>query len=158
MPLPTPSSTACSTRPRQAAEGTVPGRARQSRPALGLSGRFARRHPGAWFLITQEGGRYAATRRVAASPSEIRMSLTIHRQNGPIALEEYRIDDMSGLSTSEYRAVNRKGLSIRVEALPRETTDVPFLFDQLVQDGVWEFPRSRGEATRRRAMPSTSIS
>lgn len=66
------------------------------------------------------------------------MSLTIRRQDGPIALEEYRMDDQSGLSTSEYRAVNRKGLTIRVEALPHETTDVPFLFDKLVQAGIWE--------------------
>jgi len=93
---------------------------------------------GAWFMVTQEGGRYAATRRVAASSSEIRMSLTIQRQNGPIALEEYRMDDINWLSTSEYRAVNRKGLSIRVEALPHATTDVPFLFDKLVANGIWE--------------------
>ncbi len=93
-----------------------------------------------WFFTTsRESRRYAETQRVATSPSEIRMRLTIHRLNGPIAVEEYRLDDLSGLSTSEYRAVNRKGLSIRVFwALPRETTDVPFLFDHLVQDGVWE--------------------
>jgi hypothetical protein len=108
-------------------------------PLVFLAGLFAV-ILGAWFMVTQEGGRYAATRRVAASQSEIRMSLMIHHQNGPIALEEYRMDDINRLSTSEYRAVNRKGLSIRVEALPRETTDVPFLFDQLVADGIWELP------------------
>ncbi len=92
-----------------------------------------------WFFTTsREAGRYAQTQRVLTSPSEIRMQLTIHRQSGPIVVEEYRLDDQSGLSTSEYRAVNRKGDSIRVEALPREATDVPFLFDKLVQDGVWE--------------------
>ena len=92
-----------------------------------------------WFFTTEkEAQRFAATRRVASAPSEIRMSLTIHRRNGPIALEEYRLDDRSGLSTSEYRAVDRKGESIQVNALPRETTDVAFLFDHLVQDGIWE--------------------
>jgi len=93
---------------------------------------------GVWFFATHEAGRYAATSRVAASPSEIRMSLTINRKNGPIASEEYRMDDRTGESTSEYRAVNRKGLAIRVDVLPREATDVPFLFDKLVSDGIWE--------------------
>jgi hypothetical protein len=93
---------------------------------------------GAWFFATYEAGRYAATSRVAASPSEIRMSLTINRKAGPIASEEYRMDDQSGLSTSQYRAINRKGLTIRVDVLPREATDVPFLFDKLVSDGIWE--------------------
>jgi hypothetical protein len=66
------------------------------------------------------------------------MSLTINRKAGPIASEEYRMDDQSGLSTSQYRAINRKGLTIRVDVLPREATDVPFLFDKLVSDGIWE--------------------
>jgi hypothetical protein len=97
---------------------------------------------GVWFFTVQESGRYAATSRVLAAPSEIRLRFEIHRRDGPVAQEEYRMDDLNGLSTSEYRALNRKGLTIKVEALPRETTDVAFLFDKLVRDGIWEL-RSR---------------
>jgi len=107
-------------------------------PVLVFLGFLAAIGLAALLFAARESARYAATRRVAATPSAIRLGMTIRRTKGPIAEEDYLMDDIDGLSTSEYRAVNRKGTVIKVEALPRETTDVAFLFDKLVSDGIWD--------------------
>lgn len=94
---------------------------------------------GAWWLFDRtEAGRYESARQVAHSRSEIRLSMVVRHEIGPIAQERYQMSDLDGLSSSEYRAVGRDGISIRVESLPHETTDVSFFFDKTVQDGIWE--------------------
>jgi hypothetical protein len=59
------------------------------------------------------------------------------------------MDDKDGTSTSEYRVIGRSGLVVRIEDLPRRTTDVPFFFDQTVSDGIWDLPDRpvRGDAS-----------
>jgi hypothetical protein len=93
-----------------------------------------------WLFAKTEAGRYAATSRVASSASQIRLGMTVRHERGPIAEEDYKMADLDGLSTSEYRAVGRNGTTIRVSSLPHETTDVSFFFDKLVVDGIWELP------------------
>jgi hypothetical protein len=93
---------------------------------------------GAWVFAKRDMPRTDAARQVLEAPSEIRYSMTVDHVGGPIAEEEYRMDDLSGASTSEYRAVGRSGTAIKVSTLPHETTDVVFLFEKLVQDGIWE--------------------
>ena len=94
---------------------------------------------GGWWLFSKtESGRYDATRRIAQSRSEIRLSMTVRHRSGPISEEEYRLADLNGLSQAEYRAVGRNGVTVRVDSLPHETFDVSFLFDQAVVDGIWE--------------------
>jgi hypothetical protein len=97
---------------------------------------------GGWFFARQEGGRLDATLRVAHSYSDIRLGLKLLHTSGPIAEEDYAMENRNGSSSSSYRALGRSGTVIDVKALPRETYDVTFLFEQLVSDGIWEL-RSR---------------
>ncbi len=92
-----------------------------------------------WLIFdrTQRAG-YEAARRVAHSRSEIRMNLLIRRERGPIAEEEYRLTNLDGISSAEYRALGRAGMQIRIASLPRRTTDVSFAFGKAVADGIWE--------------------
>jgi hypothetical protein len=107
---------------------------------------------GGWLLFdrTQRAG-YEAARRVAHSRSEIRMSLLIRHERGAIAEEEYRLENLDGVSSAEYRGVARTGMQIRIASLPRQTTDVSFLFGKAVLDGIWELPSRppRGDASTR---------
>jgi hypothetical protein len=92
----------------------------------------------AWLFSQTEAGRYAATSKVANSESQIRLAMSVRHEKGPIVEEDYRMADLDGLSSSEYKATGRNGTTVRVTSLPHETTDVSFLFDQLVADGIWD--------------------
>jgi hypothetical protein len=94
---------------------------------------------GGWLIFERtERASYDAAHRVAHSRSEIRMSLLVRRARGPIAEEEYRLVDLDGVSSAEYRGRNRSGLQVKIDSLPRRTTDVSFTFGKAVLDGIWE--------------------
>lgn len=94
-----------------------------------------------WLIFGEsEFRRYDRVRKLAASPSDIRLWLVVGNAKGPIAREEYRLADHDGLSTESYAAEGRDGTTIRVESLPRETYDVSFFFERVVRDGIWELP------------------
>lgn len=92
----------------------------------------------AWLFEINESGRYGAAKRVADLPSAIRLSMVVRHASGAIAEEDYRMADLNGVSSSEYRAVSRNGLAIKLDSLPRETYDVSFFFERTVADGIWE--------------------
>jgi hypothetical protein len=104
-----------------------------------------------WAFAATERTRYAATSAVRQSRSDIALGMQIHHAAGPIVDEFYRLRDLDGVSTSEYRAVGRSGLTVKVDALPRQTVDVAFFFDRSVADGIWELPNRpvRGDASLR---------
>jgi hypothetical protein len=109
---------------------------------------------GGWQLFVHtESGRYQAARQVAHSRSEIRVQLTIEHTTGPVAEETYRMTDINGVSSVEYRATNRAGTTVRVagpaRATKESTSDVAILFGELVQDGIWELEDRppRGDTT-----------
>jgi len=105
-----------------------------------------------WYYFAIENkDEYAKVRQVARSHSDIKLGMQIHHSNGPISDEFYQMEDRDGSSSSEYRAVGRNGVTVRVDALPRETFDVAFLFDRTVVDGIWELSDRpiRGDATTR---------
>jgi hypothetical protein len=107
---------------------------------------------GGWLIFERtERASYDAARRVAHSRSEIRMSLVVRRERGPIAEEEYRLRDLDGLSSAEYRGTGRSGLQVKIESLPRRTTDVSFTFGKAVLDGIWELSSKppRGDTSTR---------
>ena len=107
---------------------------------------------GGWLLFEHtERASYDAAHRIAHAPSEIRMSLVIRRERGPIAEEEYRLLDLDGVSSAEYRGTARAGMQVKVSSLPRRTTDVSFTFGKAVLDGIWELPSKplRGDTTIR---------
>jgi len=103
------------------------------------------------YFAVEHGDEYAAVRNVARSHSDIRLGMQVHHAAGSISDEFYSMEDRDGLSTSEYRAVGRDGTTIKVDALPRATVDVAFLFDRAVADGIWELSDRplRGDASTR---------
>lgn len=110
----------------------------------------------AWRLYAGvESSRSAVARRVLAQRSEIRLSLTIEHVAGNVQREEYRIADIDGVSSAEYRISTRGGTLVRVQAPARKTkdydSDVAFFFGRVVQDGIWELSNRppRGDTTKR---------
>jgi hypothetical protein len=91
-----------------------------------------------WLFKANESPRYDAARRVADLPSAIRLSMIVRYKTGAIAEEDYRMADVNGVSSSQYRAVGRNGVAIKLDSLPRETYDVSFFFEKSVTDGIWE--------------------
>lgn len=107
---------------------------------------------GGWWLFERtERASYDAAHRIAHAPSEIRMSLVIRRERGPIAEEEYRLLNLNGVSSADYRGTSRAGTQVKISSLPRSTTDVSFTFGKAVLDGIWELPSKplRGDTTTR---------
>ena len=102
-----------------------------------------------------ESSRSAVARRVLAQRSEIRLSLAIEHRTGKIEREEYRIADIDGVSSAEYRVRARSGTLVRVQAPARKTreydSDVAFFFGKVVQDGIWELGNrpARGDTSKR---------
>jgi len=101
------------------------------------------------YFAIEHPDEYAAVRKVAHSHSDIKLGMQVHHTNGSISDEYYSMEDRDGLSTSQYRAVGRDGTSIKVDALPRQTVDVAFLFDRAVADGIWDLTNRpvRGDAS-----------
>jgi hypothetical protein len=103
-----------------------------------------------WYAFaTTERNRYAETLRVEQSKSDVKLGMQIHHVSGAIANEFYDMEDRDGISSSDYRAVGRNGMTVKVAALPRQTVDVAFFFDKVVQDGIWELDNRplRGDAS-----------
>ncbi|MBV8748988.1 MAG: hypothetical protein JO103_04680, partial [Candidatus Eremiobacteraeota bacterium] len=85
-----------------------------------------------------ESQRYQAVQQVRASRSELHFSETILHAKGPIAREEWRLDNVEGVSTAKYAAQNRVGSRIARFTEPIQGYDVTFAFEKLVQDGLWK--------------------
>jgi hypothetical protein len=93
---------------------------------------------GGWMLFAKtEHDRFIAVDRVNNSRSEIRLSYTVVHTSGAIAREVWSMQNLNGHSVASYTAVDRKGTKATFD---EQITgyDVTFLFDKLVQDGIWE--------------------
>jgi hypothetical protein len=89
-------------------------------------------------FFPSESQRYQAVNTVRQQRSELHFSETIAHDKGPIAREEWRLDNVEGKSTASYSAQNRAGTRIAKFTEPIQGYDVTFAFEKLVQDGVWE--------------------
>ncbi len=109
---------------------------------------------GWWFYAKTEAGSQARVGRVARSFSDIKLGLTISHSKGAISQEDYRMEDRNGESSSLYRAAGRNGTVITIADKPHQTTDVSFLFDKAVADGIWELPSrpARGDTATQYAV------
>ncbi len=91
-----------------------------------------------WMLFAKtEHDRFVAVDRVNHSRSEIRFSYAVIHTNGPIAREVWSMQNINGHSVASYTAVDRRGTKATFDE-QIEGYDVTFLFDTLVQDGIWE--------------------
>jgi hypothetical protein len=92
---------------------------------------------GSWLLFARsEHERFLAVNRVLHSRSEFRLTYTIEHTNGPIAQETWSIRNVDGDSVASYAVTDRRGskASFDEQIVGYGAT---FLFDELVQDGIW---------------------
>ncbi|HVA27144.1 MAG TPA: hypothetical protein VNF68_03140, partial [Candidatus Baltobacteraceae bacterium] len=97
---------------------------------------------------TQKLGR---VERMATSPSRIYARMLIRYDKPPIYEEEWRMQDIEGISTYEYLIRSYDGKQITITAPPHQVYDVSFFWGKLDQDGVWQIvnqpPRGDTSAT-----------
>ena len=97
-----------------------------------------------WKLFwPSETQRYQAVQSVRNQRSELHFSETIAHAHGPIAREQWRLDNVNGKSTASYSAENRAGTRVAKFAEPITGYDVTFAFEKLVQDGIWQLHTPR---------------
>ncbi len=91
-------------------------------------------------LVTWKGAtkRMDAVARIGNAPSVIHARLTIRYDKPPIYEEEYRMQDVQGVSSFDYRIRTYAGKQITIAAPKRKVFDVSFFFGALDQDGVWK--------------------
>jgi len=85
-----------------------------------------------------ESQRYQAVTSVRQQRSELHFGEVITHDKGPIAREEWRLDNVNGKSTASYVAQNRAGTRVAKFTEPIQGYDVTFAFERLVQNGIWE--------------------
>jgi hypothetical protein len=112
-----------------------------------------RRFPTTWLIVIivalgavigwrmfahSEAGRYRAVQQVRRQQSVFHLRETIAHLRGPIAREEWRLDNVNGVSSASYSAENRAGTRIAKFTAPIGGYEVTFAFEKLVQDGIWQ--------------------
>jgi hypothetical protein len=85
-----------------------------------------------------EMGRFGGVKHAQNAPSQLYARLTIRYPKPPIYEEEYRMQDIEGISDFEYRIRSFNCRQITIKAPPGKIFDVSFFFGSLDQDGVWE--------------------
>lgn len=90
------------------------------------------------FYWKTETGRIAKVAQVAKAPSAIYTRLKIAYDKPPIFEEEYRMQDVNGASTYDYRIRTYDGKQVTITDPTHAMYDVSFFFGKLVQDGVWK--------------------
>jgi len=85
-----------------------------------------------------EMGRFGPAIHAQKAPTELYARMVVHYTKPPIDQEEYRMSDVEGISTFNYRVRGYKGHEITVSAPAARIYDVSFFFGRLVQDGIWE--------------------
>lgn len=72
------------------------------------------------------------------APSQLYARLTIRYPKPPIYEEEYRMQDIEGISSFDYRVRSYNCKEITVRAPAGKMYDVSFFFGGLDQDGIWQ--------------------
>ncbi|HEY0381389.1 MAG TPA: hypothetical protein VGC72_04255 [Candidatus Elarobacter sp.] len=85
-----------------------------------------------------ESQRFHAVEQVRHQRSELHFGQAITHDKGPIAREEWRLDNVDGKSSATYTAENRAGSRVAKFTEPIPGYDVTFAFEKLVQDGIWQ--------------------
>jgi len=85
-----------------------------------------------------ETQRFHAVQQIRQQRSELHFGQAITHDKGPIAREEWRLDNVDGKSSATYTAENRAGSRVAKFTEPIPGYDVTFAFEKLVQDGIWE--------------------
>jgi hypothetical protein len=93
---------------------------------------------GGWLLFAQkEHDRFVAVQKVLASRSEFHLSYIVDHTSGPYAREEWTMKNIDGRSSATYAVTDRHGTKATFNDY-QPGYDVTFLFQKLVQDGIWD--------------------
>jgi len=93
---------------------------------------------GYFFYTAGEMRRIADVAHVSKAPSELYARMLVRYDKPPIYEEEYRMQDVEGVSTFTYRVRGYNGRQVTVTAPPAAVYDVSFFFQRLDQIGVWQ--------------------
>jgi hypothetical protein len=93
---------------------------------------------GYFFYTAGELRRLDVNSHIAHSPSQIYARLLIQYDKPPLFEEEYRMQDIEGVSSFTYRVRGYNGRQVTVTAPAAAVYDVSFFFQRLVQIGVWQ--------------------
>jgi hypothetical protein len=85
-----------------------------------------------------EMGRFGPVIHAQRAPSELYARMLVRYAKPPIYEEEYRMSDVEGVSTFQYRIRGDRGHQITVTAPPAQVYDVSFFVGKLDQDGIWQ--------------------
>jgi hypothetical protein len=93
---------------------------------------------GGWLLFAQkEHDRFVAVQKIRDQRSEFHLSYIVDHTSGPYAREEWTMTNIDGRSRATYAVTDRHGTKATFdEYVPGY--EVTFLFQQLVQDGIWD--------------------
>ncbi|MBC5816019.1 MAG: hypothetical protein GIW97_05705 [Candidatus Eremiobacteraeota bacterium] len=92
-----------------------------------------------WFIFAgPESARYHQVQKVRNATSDARLSMTVKYDKGPLDSEEYRMEDLNGRSIASYRITGSGGKTYTITSPSTRTFTVPFFFEKLVQDGIWQ--------------------
>jgi hypothetical protein len=94
---------------------------------------FGWRHYGAG-----EFARFGPVIHAQKAPSALYARMLVRYSKPPIYEEEYRMQDVEGVSTFDYRIRGYDGRQITVTAPAAKVYDVSFFFGSLGEDGVWQ--------------------
>ncbi len=75
---------------------------------------------------------------MSAAPSEIYARMLKRYDKPPVYEEEWRLRDVEGTTSYDYRIRAYNGVQITITAPPHRTYDVSYFFGKLDQDGVWQ--------------------
>ncbi|MEO6835280.1 MAG: hypothetical protein ABI231_05165 [Candidatus Tumulicola sp.] len=85
-----------------------------------------------------EMGRFGGVTKAQKAPSQLYARLSIRYAKPPIYEEEYRMQDVEGVSKFEYRIRSYNCKEILIKAPAGKIYDVSFFFGGLDQDGIWQ--------------------
>src|SRR3981081_3409118 len=88
-----------------------------------------------------ETQRFHAVQQIRQQRSELHFGQAITHDKGPIAREEWRLDNVDGKSSATYTAENRSGSRIAKFTEPIAGYDVTFAFEKPVQERLWQVER-----------------
>src|SRR5579872_1804744 len=78
--------------------------------------------------------------RIRNAPSRLYARMLIRYDKPPIYEEEYRMSDVEGVSSFDYRVRGYNGRQVTVTVPPRVLFDVSYFFGWLDQQGIWQLP------------------
>lgn len=92
-----------------------------------------------WVIFSgTESSRYNQTHQVGNSRSVIDLRMHVVYDIGSVSDEEYRLRDVDGISTVQYRVSGVNGRTYTIVSPPSHGYTVSFFFDRVVQDGIWQ--------------------